>query len=538
MKLGKIFVFLLSAFIVGFWVQNIHANNLQVSNVGLTGEVPGSHAFVKFDISWDNSWRNDLPGAGNVAPFNYDAAWVFVKFSIDGGVTWRHASLSPINSKHSVTFENGVAAAIQAMPSGDGVFIFRAANGAGSNNWDDVGLLWKYANDGVTSITPALIVNVFALEMVFIPIGGFQAGDHATSSAAFQQGASDPDPWEINGENAISVTNAAADSFYYLSAGNVGEEATGSTFTIPNDFPKGFTAFYIMKYEITQGQYVDFLNQLTRPQQEARTSTQVADRYAMTNTASASFRNGIRVSSVTGTGPLHFGCDLDGDGIFNEDNDGENLPANFLNWADGVAYADWAGLRPMTELEYEKACRGASESPSNRTAVSGEYAWGNANINFSAYNLTAGTAGGPNETVSNATIDPTGNAAYQTTIGAGLNGPLRSGIFATTSSTRIEAGASFYGVMELSGNLAEKVITVGNPIGRNFTSNHGDGELEVNGEANEKTWPLADAIGSGERGGDWRAAAAALQVSNRARAALANVTRNETSGFRCVRTAP
>jgi hypothetical protein len=32
-----------------------------------------------------------------------------------------------------------------------------------------------------------------------------------------------------------------------------------------------------------------------------------------------------------------------------------------LSWADGAAFAAWAGLRPMTELELEKAVRGSRE---------------------------------------------------------------------------------------------------------------------------------------------------------------------------------
>jgi len=31
---------------------------------------------------------------------------------------------------------------------------------------------------------------------------------------------------------------------------------------------------------------------------------------------------------------------------------------NLLSWWDGAKFAAWAGLRPMSELEYEKACRG------------------------------------------------------------------------------------------------------------------------------------------------------------------------------------
>ena len=42
---------------------------------------------------------------------------------------------------------------------------------------------------------------------------------------------------------------------------------------------------------------------------------------------------------------------------------------------DLVAYLDWAALRPMTELEYEKIARGSAEA-----IVPGEYAWGSTSI--------------------------------------------------------------------------------------------------------------------------------------------------------------
>ena len=45
-------------------------------------------------------------------------------------------------------------------------------------------------------------------------------------------------------------------------------------------------------------------------------------------------------------------------------------PANWVSWDDGIAFAAWARLRPMTEFEYTKACRGPSEP------VAGDYPWG------------------------------------------------------------------------------------------------------------------------------------------------------------------
>jgi formylglycine-generating enzyme required for sulfatase activity len=535
MKLGFICLLPLVALTIVLPLGSARANDVEVKHVALKDEVVGSHVMIEFDLSWENSWRNDLAGPGKMTPFNYDAAWLFVKFSTDGGATWSHATLSSQSSNHSVTNDNGVAAAIKAVSDRKGVFIFRAKNGAGANNWDGVRLRWNYEDDEVESITPATIVNVFAIEMVFVPKGSFQAGDHATSVAAFRQESSDTDPWKIKSESAIKT---GSDDFFYVSAGNAGEDATGSKFSIPKSFPKGYDAFYMMKHELTQGQYADFLNLLPRPQQNARTATQSDDQFVMSNTSNASFRNGIRAPSFPGDGAIKFGADLNGNGIFEESTDGENLACNFLSWADDAAYADWAGLRPMTELEYEKACRGASESPWNKSAVAGEYAWGNIDITAFAYALAAGTAGNASEVVSNSALDPTGNAAYQPTIAGGINGPLRAGLFATGSSTRNTAGASFYGVMELSGNNAERVVTVGNAAGRKFTDKHGDGKLDANGNANVSNWPGTSGLGAGIRGGGWRAAAADLRVSDRRQAALANNLRDDSIGFRAVRTAP
>ena len=160
---------------------------------------------------------------------------------------------------------------------------------------------------------------------------------------------------------------------------------------------------------------------------------------------------------------------------------------------DGAAYADWAGLRPMTELEFEKACRG------NQTPVPDEFAWGTTSITAATGISNDGAA---NEVPSNA------GANCAVGFGAGINGPLRVGSFATSSSTREQAGASFYGIMELSGNLWERPVTIGNVGGRLFTGTLGDGSLSAAGNATNGDWPginageVTGASGSGFRGGD------------------------------------
>lgn len=184
-----------------------------------------------------------------------------------------------------------------------------------------------------------------------------------------------------------------------------------------------------------------------------------------------------------------------------------DVACNFLSWPDGAAFADWAGLQPMSELEFEKACRG-SLNP-----VNGEFAWGTTNI--------TGAAGISNSGANN---EVSSNSRAHVVYGydADVLGPLRVGSFATVSSIREQAGVSDYGIMELSGNLWEQAVSVGNTSGRNFTGSiHGDGLLTTDGFCNISTWPgfvsdnVTGAAGIGFRGGAWSDNAFSLRVSSR-----------------------
>lgn len=475
------------------------ANNLTVKHVALRDEVAGSHVAVQLDIRWENSWRNDL-----TAPFNHDAAWLFVKFSTDGGNTWQHATLSSSSAAHTIGNDNGVPAALEVAADGKGVFIFRAQNGAGTNVWSNVRLRWNYNADGLSS-SANVIVNVLALEMVYIPAGNFFVGDLSPSplNGQFEKGTSGA-PFEITNEEALTLGGGSANSLGNNNAQGMAHlDDFNDTVSkaLPATFPKGHAAFYTMKYEITQGQYADFLNLLTPAQANRRNIAGVA--------TYQNFRG-----TIGGAHPLFAAAAND-------------RACNFLSWLDGAAYADWAGLRPMTELEYEKAARGKD------AVVSNEYAWGNATITQQTSHT--GIDGSGNETAA-----PVGaNANFD----SGINGPVRPGIYAATANAnRAQAGASYFGVMELSGNVWERVVTLANSVGRNFTGTHGDGELSKNagteGNANATSWPGTNAVGSGLRGGAWKDEAKLLRTADRACAATPDAQRVNHYGFRCVRTAP
>jgi formylglycine-generating enzyme required for sulfatase activity len=154
----------------------------------------------------------------------------------------------------------------------------------------------------------------------------------------------------------------------------------------------------------------------------------------------------------------------------------------------------------MTELEYEKACRGRN-SP-----VANEFAWGDANIASSAYAIQ--NSGTVNEAISSGYATGAGNCSYQLTTYS-IPGPVRVGIYAANGSNsgRRTSGGSYYGIMELSGNVWELCVTCGNPAGRGFTGTHGDGVLSLNGNATKSDWPgyvsgeVTTGTGGGFRGG-------------------------------------
>jgi formylglycine-generating enzyme required for sulfatase activity len=184
----------------------------------------------------------------------------------------------------------------------------------------------------------------------------------------------------------------------------------------------------------------------------------------------------------------------------------------------------------MTELEFEKACRGPLRPVPN------EYAWGTAAIagmEPKSGHYVLRNAGTPDETVvweGDSGPDATHGNAPSMGTNERLGGPLRVGIFATPDSDRVRAGASYWGILDLTGNVLERAVPVGHPAGRAFVGNHGEGG----------TSPWTDIV-FGHRGGagGW-GGNEGFRTSNRNFALLLGHyggRRYFAAGFRCVRTA-
>ena len=457
------------------------ANSLQVSNVTVSKRDDHS-AYVNFDIAWQNSWR--------LTNVNHDATWVFFKVRQEGGTEWLHVNLEGAGV-NPPDYSTGAGTAIDLIvPSdGAGLFVRRAAQGWGALSATNVRAVWRIP-PGTLVKSGKIHMQALAVEMVYVAEGAFKVGSgSADESGSFTEGSWTGGatlPFRITGEGALPIAPTAG-CLWGTSSG--GLNTIGEAGTLPAAFPKGFAAFYCMKYEVSQGQYADFLNTLTPAQAANRYYASSTDRYTL---------------SVAG-------------GVYSAA--APDWACNRLGYADGSAFMDWAGLRPRTELEFEKSCRGPLDPVAN------EFAWGTTAIGKATALYNDGTG-----------LDATegGNCNYDQPFG-----PYRVGIFATPSSTREQAGASYWGILDLSGSLWEFVVTVGNPAGRAFTGLHGDGKLTADGYADVEAWPGADAVGNGFRGCGYHDPSYLARVSDRSYCGNhADTSRSEVCGGRAARTAP
>jgi formylglycine-generating enzyme required for sulfatase activity len=485
------------------------ANNLVISNV-----TTPSNNQIAFEITWDNSWWANAPSN------NWDGVWIFVKTQVCGvgSSPWQHADVRTFDVDHSVS---GTITQVNAVSDGKGVFIRRAAVGGGSIPTTTVTL--RFSNTYATASTN---YEVFGIEMVNVPSGSFTIGDGSTtiSQSHFSFGSNNSTPFTITSEASLAQDALRND--------NSGHNTTAHAAVIAG-FPKGFNSFYIMKYEITQAQYAGFLNTLEFIQQGNRMAASPSSTVGTRIFNTSDNRNSleIKTAGVAFSTPAVIGNDLDNDNIFDEAEDGGNIACNYLSWDDLRAYLDWAGLRPMTELEFEKACRGTN-SP-----VNSEYAWGTTSI-LTATSASISNGGQPSEV---STASGNGLCAHNGGSSTSL-GPLRVGFAATGSTDRIQAGSGFYGIFDLSGNLWEQCYQIGWFNGSirtsvpTFTGVLGNGALDANGNSDATNWGGGTAL-SVVRGGNWENTAQRCQVSDRfnINTTTENNTRVRRTGGRGVR---
>lgn len=457
---------LLIAGLFGFILAG-QANNVTLTNPSVAGQN------ITFKISWDNSWNTTYE------PNNHDAVWVFVKYQDCNTQLWAHASLSAIVGDHSA------AAPLQVVTVADGKGVFLKRSAVGGGNIASTNITLKM------TIPPGTYnYKVYGIEMVNVPTGTYSVGNTGS---------------EVSKYNVTTIDAAAQSSG--LSAAALG----GGSLGLSSSFPMGYNGFYCMKYEISQQQYVDFLNSLTYNQQASRIDVapnSPVNTYILTSNSNGGNRNYMMIQTPGNNSalPAVFACGQSTPTGYSSGDDGENIACNKLSFVDVMAYLDWAALRPMTEMEYEKTCRGPV------APVANELAWGTTDKT----NWVPGATGGltnaymPNEYFALTPVSGVCNCGVATS--AAQYGPGKVGIFATNSSGRASSGAAYYGAMEMTGNVGETTITTANAAGVAFNGTLGDGELDATGNPNANTWPTGT-TGLCIKGASWVHAATATHYS-------------------------
>lgn len=369
---------------------------LRIENVKVTPR-DAKTATITFDVSWPCSWRY-----GTL----HDAAWVFFKVRADAKSEWKHVRLvaDPPSPRPQESRDSGAACKVLnptgytqekggtdlefVVPDGDdgftGVFLRRAATGSGRLEAKGVTVLCEAQSLNTENRTLNTLFRGFGIEMVYIPEGPFYVGlgsDEPFPGGGYGFGGKEQnwlyrysrsDGRDLPGTFAYSRTgyvpawiigdpDVRIPAYLVNSAGAIPTGCQpGSLWAvaikpenkgeIPAAFPNGYAAFYCMKYPwITEGQYADFLNTLT--------AAQAKPHYWIEG-------HGVAI----GGGPAVKRLGKKPDYTYAATNPDEKCP--WVSWKDATAYGAWAGLRPMTELEFEKILRGPEFAAPNDASPS------------------------------------------------------------------------------------------------------------------------------------------------------------------------
>jgi formylglycine-generating enzyme required for sulfatase activity len=460
---------------------------------------------INFDVFWKGSWKNSI---------NCDGVYVFFKYKKANDFGYHSASFHTA-SEGSFDYSNKCPENCSFTPQTVDVGIYVPNTALGmflypTTSCENADIIVDNLSVLVEMEDEPENIEIFITEMVYIPEEQHFVGDPengiskgGTLKNCFytypNQGA-----YLISSESEIAFGPTTGQLYCDFDTPNSRENT--DSFIIPATFPKGFQAMWYMKYNLTEEQFVQFLNCLTRKQQQSHVMADISNDHIE------------QYYAVTGTTEPKDRCDV----ICMRTGNGTQEPVTFysaapqramnaISYNDVSAFACFAGLRPITELEYEKAARGPLP------AIAKEFAWGTTNIgrvfHFNGVdgsgtekplpqkkgaicNCNYGTDIAPFDKDKKTVPD---NPGWVGPVSVGLyeNGPVLPGF-----TKRECTGASYYGVMDLCGNVWENIISVGRLEGRSYLPEHGKGYLDADGHHIMKEWPDSHtAIGCGVRGG-------------------------------------
>jgi hypothetical protein len=390
----------------------LFGNNVQIDSVSYDK----STGRVSFLVSWENAWRQTLEF--------HDAVWIFCKYRTVNTARWQHVLVK--------TGTTQAAGLLETKEVNDqlGFFVRLDSDSLGHVKPTKV----SFVADGIVGLFPDF--KVFGIEMVYVPTGSFYAGTSGEDSQSVADykyfhhnriiSGSRYDPINITSENALQPSLAFQ---IYNTAG-----------TVPATFPKGYAAFYCMKHEITFALVRDFAN-CVLSSAEIRAWSRGMVFWGSNNYKVIADTTGPEYKIIGWTPFMRKGAsEMNG-----EYKVASNLPPN---WFFSILY--WSGLAPMTELQYEKACRGPMYPVRNEQA-SGEP------MGFLLDDTTFIVAR-DSFTMRMKQEKPTpvvdfGRLGQMTALG------YRAGFTATSTTNRVTSNASFYGILNLSDGVMESVIT-------------------------------------------------------------------------------
>ena len=186
----------------------------------------------------------------------WDAVWVFMKFKKKGTNEWKHAVLS--NSGHqpgqgtSLTLKTGLVNEEIAYHATNnpisGIYLYRSQTGSGTSAVQNALLTWDYEANGLSDLEED-DVQLYGIEMVYVPEGAFYVGTGGIETGGFYNYPSTSSPFLVASAAAIEVGSQNGKLYYNNASSQIYGDQSGP---VPSGFPSGYSAFYAMKYEITQ----------------------------------------------------------------------------------------------------------------------------------------------------------------------------------------------------------------------------------------------------------------------------------------------